>query len=93
MAGMGMEALGKAAASELNEQVWLNESHQLAKEHVYDADVMTYLSVVEREVDSNEVDPLDLPETYLQTAGTEAGKRIVQAGFRLGAVLKALVAE
>jgi hypothetical protein len=93
VAGTGMEALGKEAAGNLNEEAWLKESHQLANDQVYDADVMTYLSVVEREVDGNEVDPLDLPDSYLQAAGSEANKRVVQAGFRLGAILKALVAE
>jgi hypothetical protein len=89
----GTEALGMAAAGNLDEAVWLAESHKLAAEVAYDADVMAHLRVVERAGDPKKVEPLNLPETYLKTAGREAGNRAVQAGFRLAAVLKALVAE
>lgn len=93
LAAPGTEALGKEAASSLDEEVWLKESHKLAKEAAYDADVLTHVRVIERTADPHKVEPLDLTETYLQTAGSEANKRVVQAGFRLGAVLKLLAAD
>jgi hypothetical protein len=83
-------AIGKRAAEQLDEQVWMNESHALAVKSVYAAEVLTALSQMEA---GGEVHVIELSEGYLQAGGRVARQRLVEAGYRLGAVLKPLAAE
>ena len=78
---------GLQAATSLNEETWLNESHMLAETVVYDTEVTGYLRGY---ADKSEVPPIHLSEQYLKTGGNVAQRRIVEAGYRLGAVLKQL---
>jgi hypothetical protein len=86
----GMAEIGNAAATSLDEEAWLNESHDLASSIAYGPEVMTYLRVNDGEDDP---EPLTLSEEYLSAGGTASEKRLVEAGYRLGAILKQLVAE
>lgn len=81
--------VGEAAGKELNEQAWLKESYGLAKAHVYSPEVMNALEAAERE---GKWVPITLTESYLKKGGAVADTRVVEAGFRLGAVLKELIA-
>ncbi len=84
-------SLGTEAALTLDEKAWLDESHDLAKKHVYTDDVLRALRSLELVGDA--VQPIELSEAYLKTGGSVAQRRVVQAGYRLGAVLKLLVPE
>ena len=62
----------------------------MAKSAVYDTEVLAALVQMEA---VGRVDPIDLSELYLKAGGGIAETRMVQAGYRLGAVLKELVRE
>jgi hypothetical protein len=83
-----LRKVGESAVSKgLDPQIWLEESRQLATEHVYTPIVLEHLTRVSRGlVDKPEV--LDLPEEYLKNAGRIAQIRATEAGFRLAGVWK-----
>ena len=85
-----LDALGKRAAVDLDEAVWLEESHKAAEGFVYDDEVLGYLRGY---ADKTEAPPIHLTERYLKIGGDVAEKRVTQAGYRLGAVLKQLAQE
>ncbi len=60
---------------------WVNESHRLAEETVYDP------LILEGIAQSNDSAKINLPRTYLENAGMVARRRIVAAGLRLGVLL------
>ena len=80
---------GRRAAEQLDEAAWLHESHALAGKSAYDAEVRAALTRMET---AGSLVPIDLSEAYLQSGGHTAKRRLVEAGYRLGAVLK-LVAQ
>jgi len=82
--------LGKQAAQDLDEETWLKESRALATNLVYDSEVMAALRHLEATKGDIEKQPLDLSEDYLRAGAAAAEKRVVQAGFRLGAILSQL---
>lgn len=83
-------AAGQLAANQLDERVWMEESHRLAGEHVYDGEVRAALGQMEA---AGSIETIELSEAYLQASGKLAQRRMVEAGYRLGAVLKQVVAE
>lgn len=86
MANAELAELGHRSAGELDEQTWLNESRQLAQTVVYDDEVLTPLRGYEKE--GAELKPITVSEDYLRRGARIADRRVVQAGFRLGAILK-----
>ena len=88
-----LEPLGIAAAKELDQTVWFEESRKLTVSVVYTAEVLTPLRGLETErkvgetAESQPLPKLSLSEDYLQTGGAVAKRRLVEAGYRLGAVL------
>ncbi len=88
--------LGRTSAEDLDEKTWLEESRQLAQSAVYAPEVLGYLRIQAGRPDAQPTDrlpPLRLSEPYLNTGTSIATARVVQAGFRLGAVLKSISAE
>ena len=79
--------LGETAAGDLKEETWLNESQDLATSFVYSPELMTYLRNVEQE-GGKDLKPFDFDETYLKAGAKICDRRIVQAGYRLAAVLQ-----
>ncbi|MBI1914414.1 MAG: S1/P1 nuclease [Planctomycetes bacterium] len=88
-----LSALGAEAAKNLDEKTWLDESHLLAVTVAYDPEVIGRLRILEMSGDEGEFEPIKLSETYLKTGSAIADRRVVQAGYRLGAILKETVAE
>jgi hypothetical protein len=80
--------LGIQSAQQLDEKTWLDESHELAESTAYDSEVTGFLRGY---ADEKEAPPIHLTERYLKTGGKVAEQRVVQAGYRLGAVLKDIV--
>jgi hypothetical protein len=76
----------RLAASNLDETVWLNESHALAKSTAYDDELLAALRKME--LAANGDDEIDLSEEYLKGGGARSASRLVQAGYRLGEVLR-----
>lgn len=83
-------AIGKRAATELDESQWFKESKDLAVHVVYGAEVLGVLRNMEREHADLEHQPIDLSDDYLRTGSKVCDQRIIQAGFRLGAILSGL---
>jgi hypothetical protein len=84
--------LGKSAAMELNEEKWLEESHDLAKSTAYSADILAAVRVIDGGQGA-EFAPIVVPDDYLKSCGRASDRRLVQAGYRLGAILKTLTAS
>lgn len=84
--------LGAAAAQQLDEKIWLDESHELCDTVVYAPEVRSYLRLAEN-ASGDDLPPLKLSPEYLAAGQAAADERLIQAGHRLAAVLKSLVAE
>jgi hypothetical protein len=91
LANPDLTALGVVAADVLDEKEWVTESHYLAVVAAYDPEVMVALRAMED--GAGTVAQIELSEDYLRAGGRIANRRVVQAGYRLGAVLKEMVAE
>jgi S1/P1 Nuclease len=83
--------LGNSAAAELHESVWLAESELVAKISAYDQEVLA--AVAKMEAGGRAVQEIELSERYLKAGGAMAEWRMVQAGYRLGAVVKGIVSS
>ncbi|HTN77675.1 MAG TPA: S1/P1 nuclease [Pirellulaceae bacterium] len=86
------KALGLAAAAELDEKKWLDESHHIATNTAYGPEILSPVRLMEEDSDT-EYPPITLTEDYLQAGGRVADRRLVQAGYRLGAILKQVAAD
>jgi hypothetical protein len=82
-----MKAAGEAAAKDLSVETWVKESHELAERSAYTQDVIEHL---DGETNHKKLAPLDLDDEYLKDGGSISQKRLVEAGFRLGALLKGI---
>ena len=85
-----LSGIGMDAATKLDEKIWLDESHEFAESTAYDSEVTGFLRGF---VEEKEAPPIHLTERYLKTGGNLAERRVVQAGYRLGAVLKTIADE
>lgn len=83
---------GEAARGQLDEETWLKESQQLAQTYVYTDEVLAPLRNY-KSLEELKKNPLGMSKDYLQTGGKIAKMRVVEAGYRLGAVLKEIAAE
>jgi hypothetical protein len=83
---------GEAARAQLDEETWLKESQQLAQTYVYSDEVLAPLRNYENATELKK-NPLGLSKDYMQTGGKIAKQRVVEAGYRLGLVLKEIAAE
>jgi hypothetical protein len=90
-ADAGLSEVGQAAAANLDERAWRDESHVLALGAVYDPEIL--LALRKQEALTGPLEPLTLSEEYLKMGGRISQRRIVQAGYRLAAVLKAAATE
>lgn len=67
-----------------DQQVWLEESRQLATEHVYTPEVLRSLDMVRRGF-VEKPETINLSEEYLKNAGRVAQRRAIEAAYRLAA--------
>lgn len=86
----GFAALNTQASASLDEQTWLDESVDLARNVAYGTEVVNSLRQLEDIHEDTVHNPIDLSQTYLEDGGKAAQRRVTQAGVRLGAILKAL---
>src|SRR5262249_16944193 len=70
MAKPDLATMGTQASTTLDEKAWLDESHVLAKSHVYTDEVLTALRRMEAAGDM--VDTIDLSQDYLMSGGQVA---------------------
>src|SRR5262245_4734326 len=83
--------LGKSATADLHESVWLAESAMVAKINAYDGEVLEAMEKME--AGGGAVQEIGLSERYLKAGGGMAEWRMVQAGYRLAAVVKGIVSS
>lgn len=86
------KSIGTAAATELDESKWLDESFELATNVAYGPEILGPVRIMDGDMDT-EYPPIVLTEDYLQAGGRAADRRLIQAGYRLGAILKQIAAE
>jgi hypothetical protein len=80
-----LRTVGEKAAENLSAEAWVKESHALAESEGYTQEVLEHLdghSVGEK------LPSLELSDDYLSNGGEVAQTRLVEAGYRLGAMLK-----
>jgi hypothetical protein len=81
-----LRILGELAARELDTDVWVDESTELADEAVYDSTIISAVDQVERA--PSPLKPLaHPPQSYYVEGRAHAERRAVEAGFRLAALL------
>ena len=84
-----LRALGEVAARELDTDVWLDESVDLAEEVVYDTTVLAAIDQIER--GPSPLKPLaHPPQSYYTEGRAHSRRRAVEAGFRLAALLASI---
>jgi S1/P1 Nuclease len=90
MADPDLAKLGERSAAQLDEKDWLEESRELAVNVVYGPEVIGYLRNMDQE-GAKELQPITLEADYLKAGGKVCNQRVVQAGYRLAAVLTQIV--
>lgn len=87
-----LAALGAAASQELDVNQWLEESRETAITAAYSSEILSPIRAMERKGNQGTF-ALTVSEEYLQNGRRIADQRLVQAGFRLGAILKEIAAQ
>jgi hypothetical protein len=82
--------IGGAAAEAAKDDAWVSESEALARDNAYDSEVLGEVAKMEA---ANLIREIGLSERYLQAGGRIAERRLVEAGYRLGAVLMEIVRQ
>ena len=81
-----MKALGTQATQQMDFNAWINESHQLAREKGYSAEILAVARTSEVAKGKFQKIP-SLPKAYYEQAGTIAAQRAAQSGWRLAELI------
>jgi hypothetical protein len=84
LAKPALSEAGEEAAKELDVEKWAKKSHSLAEREAYTQDLLEHLGNF---TDPKKNEPFDLSDEYLRSGGEVSRVRVVEAGFRLGAIL------
>jgi hypothetical protein len=84
-------AAGERAAKSLDPVEWIRESRALAESVALGPEILTPLRIAEKKGESPPT--IVLTEEYLREGGMVARRRVVESGYRLGALLKQVVAR
>jgi len=87
VAQRSLQSAGETAAKDLNVESWAKETHALAEGDAYAQEVLDHLNGF---TDRADLTKLELSQDYLKNGGEVAQKQLVVAGYRLGAILKAI---
>ncbi len=87
MADPELSAVGEAAIQKLTSTDWQVESFELAKEYVYDAEILAFLRALESSGAPADSMACTVTEDYLKRGGKVSERRVVEAGYRIGAIL------
>jgi hypothetical protein len=83
-----LRTAGERAARTLDPVVWIRESRELAEAAAYGPEVLAPLRAAE--LTGDDPPTITLSEEYLSAAGRVARRRVVESGYRLGALLEEL---
>jgi hypothetical protein len=87
---LGQAAIAKPEA--LSVQTWLQESRDLAVEHVYTEEVLAWVKA-QKDLDSAKQQPLKLSVEYLRNMGQVSQQRAGEAAYRLAEVWRECLNE
>ncbi len=85
-----LAAAGEASVKKTDPWDWLVESHELAKEYVYDREITTFLKALADSGAPADSMACTVTEDYLKRGGKVSERRVTEAGYRIGEVLKGL---
>ena len=97
-ADQNLSTLGKAASQDTYIENWLKESYNAAREFVYDEELLEAISEQEEELQredtfENGSAKIPLSQDYKDMAKNFAKKHVVQAGYRLAAVIENVISD
>jgi hypothetical protein len=90
MANPELAQAGEAAAMNLDPKAWQVESHAIAKEYVYDTEIVSFLRALEQSGAPANSKACMVSEGYLKRGGKVSERRVVEAGYRIGKVVSEL---
>lgn len=90
MANPELSQLGEAATKKLDSKDWQVESFELAKEYVYDAEILTFLRALDLSGAPASGMACTVSDDYLKRGGKVSERRVVEAGYRIGKVVSDL---
>ncbi len=98
IADQNLSTLGEAASRDINIKNWLKESYDAAREFVYDGEILEAISEQETKLQwegtlENGTAKIPLSQYSKEMAKNLAKERVVQAGYRLAAVIKDVISD
>ena len=98
IADQNLSTLGETASRDTNIENWLKESYDVARKFVYDEELLDAISEQEAELqgeDTFESGTAKIPirQDYKDMAKNLAKERVVQAGYRLAAVIEDVISD
>jgi hypothetical protein len=87
MANSDLASAGETAAKQRDTWAWLVESHEVAKEFVYDAEILAFLKSLASSGAPADSMACTATEDYLKRGGKVSERRVAEAGYRIGAIL------
>ena len=98
IADQNLSTLGETASRDTNIENWLKESYDAAREFVYDEEIIEEISEQEAELQrkdtfENVTAKISISQDYKDMAKNLAKERVVQAGYRLAAVIEDVISD
>ena len=98
IADRNLSTLGNASSQDTNIDNWLKESYNAAGEFVYDEEILEVISEQEAELQGedtldNGTAKIPISQNYKNMAKNLAKERVVQAGYRLAAVIEDVISD
>lgn len=87
MANPELAQLGQAATGKLESTAWQLESFEIAKEYVYDSEILTFLRALDMSGAAANSMACTVSEDYLKRGGKISERRVVEAGYRIGKIV------
>jgi hypothetical protein len=87
MADPELSRLGEAATANLDSSAWQAESFEIAKEYVYDTEIVTFLKALDMSGAPANSMACTVSDDYLKRGGKVSERRVVEAGYRIGKIV------
>ena len=98
IADQNLSTLGETASQDTNIENWLRESYDAAQQFVYNEEILKAISEQEAELQGedtleNGTAKIPISQDYKEMGTILAKERVVQAGYRLAAVIKSVISN
>jgi len=87
LADSELSRLGQAATANLDPSVWQAESFEIAREYVYDTEIVTFLKALDQSGTPAGNMACTVSDDYLKRGGKISERRVVEAGYRIGRIV------